>query len=330
MITEPYNQELPTLWAVAGSTRRVGRTTVTAALGGLLALKHRNVELIRPDFFFHTAAQRTPAQPLCAEEMKPIFGRLNADFLSGLELIFEKLAAQYPQQMDANLPQLLVDLNASLSHHSLDLFLAADIKLVVIDPSERAEKELDIFLNACFMRWLEITLREYDESLHEFLSSLKSRRDLTEIDHLDFFDSKKLRQAISGINIQIIVNKAHPEGNFYPVWKRKRQHGLYSGTQLAGHLLFDKQSANLISAIAIFFNHLFHHQRLDLFQCIEEKMRQVRQQDQRSSVNSLAKPLNTWPYSVVDGHIVLNLDPADFDASTTESDFSGLDSEIFD
>ncbi|MBN2357101.1 hypothetical protein JXO59_13370 [candidate division KSB1 bacterium] len=330
MFTPRQNEDLPTLWAVAGSTRQVGRTTVTTALGGLLALKDYKVELIRPDFFFNPGEQRQHTQQLCADEMRPIFGRLNKDFISSLSLIFEKLAAQGPQHLAGDRQQLFLDLNASLSHHSLDLFLAADIKLVVVDPAPKAQRELDIFLNACFLRWLELTLRDYDESLHQFLSSFKKRRELQNLNYLDFFDSKKLRQAISGITIHIIVNKSHPDDDVYSAWMQKRKHGLDSNIQLCGHLFFDKQSANLISAITIFFNHLFHHNRLDLFKCIEEKMIQIRQSTDNAISPTAAEPLNTWPYSVVDGRIVLNLDPAEFDSSTTESEFSGLDSDLFD
>lgn len=330
LLTDAIFDELPTLWAVGGCTRQAGRTTLSAALGGLLAARDYAVELIRPDFFFDMESVQPAATRLSAAETGPILSRLQPECLSSIELMLDKWAAHSPDEARSGKKQIILDLNASLSHHTLDLFLASDARLVIIEPSEQSQRDLDVFLNACYLRWLELTLQEHDESLHDLFSALQQRRSLHQIDHLDFFDSHKMRQAIRPIPIQLVLNKTRTgdEAEFLAAWRQKCQHGLYANTLYLGQLFFDKQSATLLSAMRVFFNQLFHHDRLDVFRSIEKKMAILRQLGETGPAGG-TEPLNTWPYTVLDGKVVLNLDPADFDESTTQSDFSALDKNLF-
>ncbi|MBN1996860.1 hypothetical protein JW935_04850 [candidate division KSB1 bacterium] len=277
MIKKRPSKQVPALWAVSGIKRAMGYTTITCALSAILARRGYNVTALSPD----TISKSNTGQVFLSRyfELEKLFSSASSSYISKLKLLVDKIEFMDLHNIDTRICQLIIDLGASISHDSLDVFLSADEPLIVLSPDQDAVNDLHIFTNACLLRLLEINFASHKQEISRFSKRISKQGNITDqVESFCRFAGIDILPILNGISMKLLINRCHPETGqkLYQKYLTKTAGQLKPRMVYLGVLPAHKQTAALFATLKQYFIQSLTDPRLEKFErCVAANMNRV-------------------------------------------------------
>jgi len=222
------------IWAIGGGKGGTGKTFVTSAMGTYLAGKGKRVILIdidigganlhsflginRPrksltDFFETGASLNKLAVKTGIDNMSLITGDIHS--LASDNIKFTQKLKLFRHIMKLNKHYVIIDLGGGSHNNTIDTFIMADKKIVILEPEITAVENMYHFIKNALFRKLRMSLREY--GFKEIVEQMWERRDEYNIKSLrELMDCIRdsfsyvgdiIDKELSDFKIYIILNK---------------------------------------------------------------------------------------------------------------------------
>jgi flagellar biosynthesis protein FlhG len=198
------------IWAIGGGKGGTGKTFVTSAMGTYIARKGKRVTLIdidigganlhsflgisRPkksltDFFEAGASLNKLAVKTGIDNMSLITGDIHS--LASDNIKFTQKLKLFRHIMKLNKHYVIIDLGAGSHNNTLDTFLMADKKIVILEPEITSVENMYHFIKNALFRKLRMSLREY--GFKDIVEQMWERR--------EEYGIKNLRELIDSIRV---------------------------------------------------------------------------------------------------------------------------------
>jgi flagellar biosynthesis protein FlhG len=222
------------IWAVGGGKGGTGKTFVTSAMGTYIAGKGKRVILIdidigganlhsflgisRPkksltDFFEAGASLNKLAVKTGIDNMSLITGDIHS--LVSDNIKFTQKLKLFRHIMKLNKHYVIIDLGAGSHNNTIDTFLMADKKIVILEPEITSVENMYHFIKNALFRKLRMSLREYGlkdiveqmwERRKEY--NIKSLRELLDCIRDNFsYAGDIIDKELSDFKLYLILNK---------------------------------------------------------------------------------------------------------------------------
>ena len=222
------------IWAIGGGKGGTGKTFVTSAMGTYIAGKGKRVILIdidigganlhsflgirRPkksltDFFEAGASLNKLAVKTGIDNMSLITGDIHS--LASDNIKFTQKLKLFRHIMKLNKHYVIIDLGGGSHNNTIDTFLMADKKIVVLEPEITSVENMYHFIKNALFRKLRMSLREYGfkdiveqmwERREEY--NIKSLRDLMDCIGDNFsYVGDIIDKELSDFKLYLILNK---------------------------------------------------------------------------------------------------------------------------
>jgi hypothetical protein len=283
IILGEHRSTVPQVWAIGGITQGVGYSTITSILFAQLWSKNHDVAVLSPEGALSGLSSFPPDDLYIREPkqiIKNLINSLDKDVSNDFEKIYRSLnKSVWPAAFQR---YYIVDLGASISHESLDVFLSADVPVIVMDAHTETVSDLIVFLNACLLRLLEVCFPDYKKQLYALAQQVSKRKNIqAEIVHLvSTFHSREpqlFEQIRSAFAPKLVINRSTPhEGRiFYQNYMNTSSHYYLPDITFAGTLA-NNSGTHVLSVLKRFFIHTENDSRLaDLENCLKEKYRRL-------------------------------------------------------
>lgn len=227
-------KERPEIWAVGGGKGGTGKTFIISSIGNCMALKGKRIVLIDADLGganLHTFLgiakpkasltdfldKKLPLADLVVDSgiqnMGLLTGTIHSLASDGLKYSQKLKLFRHIKKLDAD--YVLIDLGAGAHFNTLDTFLLADKKIIVIVPEITSIENTYFFLKNALFRQLVKTLA--DRGFKDLIQSTWKNRDDYNINNLNQLlgylrgMSKTLEsivnQELSGFRPHIVLNR---------------------------------------------------------------------------------------------------------------------------
>ncbi len=198
------------IWAIGGGKGGTGKTFVTSAMGTYIAGKGKRVTLIdidigganlhsflgisRPkksltDFFEAGASLNKLAVKTGIDNMSLITGDIHS--LASDNIKFTQKLKLFRHIMKLNKHYVIIDLGAGSHNNTIDTFLMADKKIVILEPEITSVENMYHFIKNALFRKLRMSLREY--GFKDIVEQMWGRR--------EEYNIKSLRELIDSIRV---------------------------------------------------------------------------------------------------------------------------------
>jgi flagellar biosynthesis protein FlhG len=168
------------IWAIGGGKGGTGKTFITSAMGTYIAGKGKRVILIdidigganlhsflgisRPkksltDFFEAGASLNKLAVKTGIDNMSLITGDIHS--LASDDIKFTQKLKLFRHIMKLNKHYVIIDLGGGSHNNTIDTFLMADKKIVILEPEITSVENMYHFIKNALFRKLRMSLREY-------------------------------------------------------------------------------------------------------------------------------------------------------------------------
>lgn len=222
------------IWAIGGGKGGTGKTFVTSAMGTYMAGKGKRVILIdidigganlhsflgisRPkksltDFFEAGASLNKLAVKTGIDNMSLITGDIHS--LASDNIKFTQKLKLFRHIMKLNKHYVIIDLGGGSHNNTIDTFLMADKKIVVLEPEIISVENMYHFIKNALFRKLRMSLREYGfkdiveqmwEKRKEY--NIKSLRELMDCIRDNFsYVGDIIDKELSDFKLYLILNK---------------------------------------------------------------------------------------------------------------------------
>ncbi len=222
------------IWAIGGGKGGTGKTFVTSAMGTYIAGKGKSVTLIdidigganlhsflgisRPkksltDFFEAGASLNKLAVKTGIDNMSLITGDIHS--LASDNIKFTQKLKLFRHIMKLNKHYVIIDLGAGSHNNTIDTFLMADKKVVILEPEITSVENMYHFIKNALFRKLRMSLREYGfkdiveqmwERRKEY--NIKSLRELMDCIKDNFsYVGDIIDKELSDFKLYLILNK---------------------------------------------------------------------------------------------------------------------------
>ncbi len=222
------------IWAIGGGKGGTGKTFVTSAMGTYIAGKGKRVILIdidigganlhsflgisRPkksltDFFEAGASLNKLAVKTGIDNMSLITGDIHS--LASDNIKFTQKLKLFRHIMKLNKHYVIIDLGGGSHNNTIDTFLMADKKIVILEPEITAVENMYHFVKNALFRKLRMSLREYGfkgiveqmwEKREEY--NIKSLRELMDCIRDNFsYVGDIIDKELSDFKLYLILNK---------------------------------------------------------------------------------------------------------------------------
>jgi len=222
------------IWAIGGGKGGTGKTFVTSAMGTYIAGKGKRVILIdidigganlhsflgisRPkksltDFFEAGASLDKLAVKTGIDNMSLITGDIHS--LASDNIKFTQKLKLFRHIMKLNKHYVIIDLGGGSHNNTIDTFLMADKKIVILEPEITAVENMYHFVKNALFRKLRMSLREYGfkeiveqmwERREEY--NIKSLRELMDCIRDNFsYVGDIIDKELSDFKLYLILNK---------------------------------------------------------------------------------------------------------------------------
>ncbi len=222
------------IWAVGGGKGGTGKTFVTSAMGTYIAGKGKSVILIdidigganlhsflgisRPkksltDFFEAGASLNKLAVKTGIDNMSLITGDIHS--LASDNIKFTQKLKLFRHIMKLNKHYVIIDLGGGSHNNTIDTFLMADKKIVILEPEITSVENMYHFIKNALFRKLRMSLREYGfkdiveqmwERREEY--NIKSLRELMDCIRDNFsYVGDIIDKELSDFKLYLILNK---------------------------------------------------------------------------------------------------------------------------
>ena len=198
------------IWAIGGGKGGTGKTFVTSAMGTYIAGKGKKVILIdidigganlhsflgisRPkksltDFFEAGASLNKLAVKTGIDNMSLITGDIHS--LASDNIKFTQKLKLFRHIMKLNKHYVIIDLGGGSHNNTIDTFLMADKKIVILEPEITSVENMYHFIKNALFRKLRMSLREY--GFKDIVEQMWERR--------EEYGIKNLRELIDSIRV---------------------------------------------------------------------------------------------------------------------------------
>jgi len=222
------------IWAVGGGKGGTGKTFITSAMGTYIAGKGKRIILIdidigganlhsflgisRPkksltDFFEAWASLNKLAVKTGIDNMSLITGDIHS--LASDSIKFTQKLKLFRHIMKLNKHYVIIDLGGGSHNNTIDTFLMADKKIVILEPEITAVENMYHFVKNALFRKLRMSLREYGfkeiveqmwERREEY--NIKSLRELMDCIRDNFsYVGDIIDKELSDFKLYLILNK---------------------------------------------------------------------------------------------------------------------------
>lgn len=222
------------IWAIGGGKGGTGKTFITSAMGTYIAGKGKRVILIdidigganlhsflgisRPkksltDFFEAGASLNKLAVKTGIDNMSLITGDIHS--LASDNIKFTQKLKLFRHIMKLNKHYVIIDLGAGSHNNTIDTFLMADKKIVILEPEITSVENMYHFIKNALFRKLRMSLREYGfkdiveqmwERREEY--NIKSLRELIDCIRDNFsYVGDIIDKELSDFKLYLILNK---------------------------------------------------------------------------------------------------------------------------
>ena len=222
------------IWAIGGGKGGTGKTFVTSAMGTYIAGKGKRVILIdidigganlhsflgisRPkksltDFFEAGASLNKLAVKTGIDNMSLITGDIHS--LASDNIKFTQKLKLFRHIMKLNKHYVIIDLGGGSHNNTIDTFLMADKKIVILEPEITSVENMYHFIKNALFRKLKMSLREYGfkdiveqmwERREEY--NIKSLRELMDCIRDNFsYVGDIIDKELSDFKLYLILNK---------------------------------------------------------------------------------------------------------------------------
>jgi flagellar biosynthesis protein FlhG len=222
------------IWAIGGGKGGTGKTFITSAMGTYIAGKGKRVILIdidigganlhsflgisRPkksltDFFEAGASLNKLAVKTGIDNMSLITGDIHS--LVSDNIKFTQKLKLFRHIMKLNKHYVIIDLGAGSHNNTIDTFLMADKKIVILEPEITSVENMYHFIKNALFRKLRMSLREYGlkdiveqmwERRKEY--NIKSLRELLDCIRDNFsYAGDIIDKELSDFKLYLILNK---------------------------------------------------------------------------------------------------------------------------
>lgn len=196
------------IWAIGGGKGGTGKSFVTSAMGTYIAGKGKRVILIdidigganlhsflgisRPkksltDFFEEGASLNKLAVKTGIDNMSLITGDIHS--LASDNIKFTQKLKLFRHIMKLNQRYVIIDLGGGSHNNTIDTFLMADKKIVILEPEITSVENMYHFIKNVLFRKLRMSLREY--GFKDIVEQMWKRR--------EEYNIKNLRELMDGI-----------------------------------------------------------------------------------------------------------------------------------
>jgi len=222
------------IWAIGGGKGGTGKTFVTSAMGTYLAGKGKRVVLIdvdigganlhsflginRPkksltDFFETGTSLNKLAVKTGIDNMSLITGDIHS--LASDNIKFTQKLKLFRHIMKLNENYVIIDLGGGSHNNTIDTFLMADKRIVILEPEITSVENMYHFIKNALFRKLRMSLREYGfkeiveqmwERREEY--NIKSLRELMDCIRDSFsYAGDIIDKGLSDFKLYLILNK---------------------------------------------------------------------------------------------------------------------------
>ncbi|NOR21411.1 MAG: AAA family ATPase [Candidatus Aminicenantes bacterium] len=222
------------IWAIGGGKGGTGKTFITSAMGTYIAGKGKKVILIdidigganlhsflgisRPkksltDFFEAGASLNKLAVKTGIDNMSLITGDIHS--LASDNIKFTQKLRLFRHIMKLNKHYIIIDLGGGSHNNTIDTFLMADKKIVILEPEITSVENMYHFIKNALFRKLRMSLREYGfkdivgqmwERREEY--NIKSLRELMDCIRDNFsYVGDIIDKELSDFKLYLILNK---------------------------------------------------------------------------------------------------------------------------
>ena len=222
------------IWAIGGGKGGTGKTFITSAMGTYIAGKGKRIILIdidigganlhsflgisRPkksltDFFEAGASLNKLAVKTGIDNMSLITGDIHS--LASDNIKFTQKLKLFRHIMKLNKHYVIIDLGGGSHNNTIDTFLMADKKIVILEPEITSVENMYHFIKNALFRKLRMSLREYGfkdiveqmwERREEY--NIKSLRELMDCIRDNFsYVGDIIDKELSDFKLYLILNK---------------------------------------------------------------------------------------------------------------------------
>ena len=222
------------IWAIGGGKGGTGKTFITSAMGTYIAGKGKRIILIdidigganlhsflgisRPkksltDFFEAGASLNKLAVKTGIDNMSLITGDIHS--LASDNIKFTQKLKLFRHIMKLNKHYVIIDLGGGSHNNTIDTFLMADKKIVILEPEITSVENMYHFVKNALFRKLRMSLREYGfkdiveqmwERREEY--NIKSLRELMDCIRDNFsYVGDIIDKELSDFKLYLILNK---------------------------------------------------------------------------------------------------------------------------
>jgi flagellar biosynthesis protein FlhG len=222
------------IWAIGGGKGGTGKTFITSAMGTYIAGKGKRIILIdidigganlhsflgisRPkksltDFFEAGASLNKLAVKTGIDNMSLITGDIHS--LASDSIKFTQKLKLFRHIMKLNKHYVIIDLGGGSHNNTIDTFLMADKKIVILEPEITSVENMYHFIKNALFRKLRMSLREYGfkdiveqmwERREEY--NIKSLRELMDCIRDNFsYVGDIIDKELSDFKLYLILNK---------------------------------------------------------------------------------------------------------------------------
>ena len=203
----------PHLWTIAGDTAGSGCTTVARVMTELLRRNGQEAEFVSADTLFAPLAQ-----PAKQPSIGSTYHVLPIAFVREITKILLHTSL-YRYNFDENNEFLIFDMGTHISAHTVDLFLIADLPILLMHPDERGIDHAKRFFKICLLKILdaffdadhhEIRAVIADLEEHAPFSSHITRR-IKNLRHLFPTQAKLFESFMRSFTPRLLLNHGTPE-----------------------------------------------------------------------------------------------------------------------
>lgn len=224
------------IWAIGGGKGGTGKTFITSAMGTYIAGKGKRVILIdidigganlhsflgisRPkksltDFFEAGASLNKLAVKTGIDNMSLITGDIHS--LASDNIKFTQKLKLFRHIMKLNKHYVIIDLGGGSHNNTIDTFLMADKKIVILEPEITSVENMYHFIKNALFRKLRMSLREY--GFKDIVEQMWERR--------EEYNIKSLRELIDSIRVNFshvgdIIDKELSDFKLYLILNKIR------------------------------------------------------------------------------------------------------------